>query len=83
MTSSIKSNISLELIDYVDGGMDPERSVLTIKVNKCMVQRTGKEAQQIFRKIKDIIDNNDVTNIEIHLDKNDIIIRIYIFEDDE
>lgn len=63
MTSSIKSNISLELIDYVDGGMDPERSVLTIKVNKCMVQRTGKEAQQIFRKIKDIIET-DILHME-------------------
>lgn len=63
MTSSIKSNISLELIDYVDGGMDPERSVLTIKVNKCMIQRTGKEAQQIFRKIKDIIET-DILHME-------------------
>lgn len=63
MTSSIKSNISLELIDYVDGGMDPERSVLTIKVNKCMVQRTDKEAQQIFRKIKDIIET-DILHME-------------------
>ena len=63
MTSSIISNISLELIDYVDGGMDPERSVLTIKVNKCMVQRTGKEAQQIFRKIKDIIET-DILHME-------------------
>lgn len=71
MTSSIKSNISLELIDYVDGGMDPERSVLTIKVNKCMVQRTGKEAQQIFRKIKDIIETDILHMEDIIFEKED------------
>ena len=71
MTSFIKSNISLELIDYVDGGMDPERSVLTIKVNKCMVQRTGKEAQQIFRKIKDIIETDILHMEDIIFEKED------------
>lgn len=71
MTSSIKSNISLELIDYVDGGMDPERSVLTIKVNKCMVQRTGKEAQQIFGKIKDIIETDILHMEDIIFEKED------------
>lgn len=64
MEGRIKNTISLELIRFIDKDYKCKHSVLTIKVDNNMVQKTGIEAEALFSMIKDLVDTGEEIKFE-------------------
>lgn len=64
MEGRIKNTISLELIRFIDKDYECKHSVLTIKVDNNMVQKTGIEAEALFSMIKDLVDTGEEIKFE-------------------
>lgn len=64
MEGRIKNTISLELTRFIDKDYECKHSVLTIKVDNNMVQKTGIEAEALFSMIKDLVDTGEEIKFE-------------------
>lgn len=64
MDERIKNTISLELTRFIDKDYECKHSVLTIKVDNNMVQRTGIEAEALFSMVKDLVDTGEEIKFE-------------------
>lgn len=64
MEGRIKNTISLELTRFIDKDYECKHSVLTIKVDNNMVQKTGIEAEALFSMIKDLVDTGEEVKFE-------------------
>lgn len=64
MEGRIKNTISLELTRFIDKDYECKHSVLTIKVDNNMVQKTGIEAEALFSMIKDLVDTGEEIEFE-------------------
>ena len=64
MDERIKNTISLELTRFIDKDYECKHSVLTIKVDNNMVQKTGIEAEALFSMVKDLVDTGEEIKFE-------------------
>lgn len=64
MDERIKNTISLELTRFIDKDYECKHSVLTIKVDNNMVQKTGIEAESLFSMVKDLVDTGEEIKFE-------------------
>lgn len=64
MDERIKNTISLELTRFIDKDYECKHSVLTIKVDNNMVQKTGIEAEALFSMVKDLVDTGEELKFE-------------------
>lgn len=64
MEGRIKNTISLELTRFIDKDYECKHSVLTIKVDNNMIQKTGIEAEALFSMIKDLVDTGEEIKFE-------------------
>lgn len=64
MEGRIKNTISLELTRFIDKDYECKHSVLTIKVDNNMVQKTGIEAEALFSMVKDLVDTGEELKFE-------------------
>lgn len=64
MDERIKNTISLELIRFIDKDYECKHSVLTIKVDNNMIQKTGIEAEALFSMVKDLVDTGEELKFE-------------------
>lgn len=64
MEGRIKNTISLGLTRFIDKDYECKHSVLTIKVDNNMVQKTGIEAEALFSMIKDLVDTSEEIKFE-------------------
>lgn len=64
MEGRIKNTISLELTRFIDKDYECKHSVLTIKVDNNMVQKTGIEAEALFSMVKDLVDTSEEVKFE-------------------
>jgi hypothetical protein len=64
MDERIKNTISLELTRFIDKDYGCKHSVLTIKVDNNMVQKTGIEAEALFSMVKDLVDTGEELKFE-------------------
>lgn len=64
MEERIKNTISLELTRFIDKDYECKHSVLTIKVDNNMVQKTGIEAEALFSMVKDLVDTGEELKFE-------------------
>lgn len=64
MEGRIKNTISLELTRFIDKDYECKHSVLTIKVDNNMVQKTGIEAEALFSMVKDLVDTGEEVKFE-------------------
>lgn len=64
MEGRIKNTISLELTRFIDKDYECRHSVLTIKVDNNMVQKTGIEAEALFSMVKDLVDTGEELKFE-------------------
>lgn len=64
MEGRIKNIISLELTRFIDKDYECKHSVLTIKVDNNMVQKTGIEAEALFSMVKDLVDTGEELKFE-------------------
>lgn len=64
MEGRIKNTISLELTRFIDKDYECKHSVLTIKVDNNMVQKTGIEAEALFSMVKDLVDTSEEIEFE-------------------
>lgn len=60
----ITNEIKLELNRYIDKDYECKHSVLTIKVDNNMVQKTGIEAEALFSMVKDLVDTGEEIKFE-------------------
>ena len=60
----ITSEIKLELTRFIDKDYECKHSVLTIKVDNNMVQKTGIEAEALFSMVKDLVDTGEELKFE-------------------
>lgn len=60
----ITNEIKLELNRYIDKDYECKHSVLTIKVDNNMVQKTGIEAEALFSMVKDLVDTGEELKFE-------------------
>ena len=67
----VKNKITLEISRYVDKDFECKDSVLTIRIDNAMIQKTGMEAESIYSMVKDIVEQ-DYSDIEFEEDKDDI-----------
>ena len=64
MDERIKNTISLELTRFIDKDYECKHSVLTIKVDNNMIQKTGIEAEALFSMVKDLVDTGEELKFE-------------------
>ena len=60
----ITNEIKLELTRFIDKDYECKHSVLTIKVDNNMVQKTGIEAEALFSMVKDLVDTGEELKFE-------------------
>lgn len=60
----ITNEIKLELNRFIDKDYECKHSVLTIKVDNNMVQKTGIEAEALFSMVKDLVDTGEELKFE-------------------